>query len=506
MTRAAGTPSTRSAYRLALFCISILVAGAAGCRAQPAPPHRPSDGAFAPAQSRSLRSFGAVGGGQANDTAAIQRALQRSEDFCLDGEGRTYKVIGTLRAEHDLCLRNTTLVQAIPPVDTSPYVVGNCPVTTDTSAVVDCGDPAIGAAQLQRLNQWLSVRTLFIRRDGLDIRLRVNLDHVKIDRGRSPEQGSRTDSAGIWIQNASRIDLKSVEITGNGKGYGLFVNRANDIRVDGLWIHDLVWAPYRGDAPLTVSRASRIGWNSVPVREFREAGLGGKQSKFYGVRVQEQLTCAAFSEVAAVRIHNVRISRCMAQFDGGPLPWQADGLDISRSSTDVTIDGATIDSTWEGMDIVGNGSGVKKLAISNATVTNSFGFGLKLGRDVEGARLSNIRIDRAGVAGVVLYGGVSDLSISHARIDNVGWLSGLGGRKLAPWPPGNRSGIRLDGKAGGASGAPANVLVDDVVIGADAGPAHYDFGILNTGGTAIRLRGFHANGYGHSAASGVEIH
>lgn len=484
--------------------MSILV-GAAGCRAQPAPPQAAADAAFAPAQSRSLRSFGAVTGGQADDTAAIQRALQASESFCLDGEGRNYKVIGTLRAEHDLCLRNTTLVQAMPPVDTSRYLVGDCPVTTDASVVVDCGDPAIPAVQLQPLNRWLSVRTLFIRPADPDGRLRVNLDHVKVDRGARPEQGSRTDSAGIWIQDASRIDLKSVEITGNGKGYGLFVNRAKEVRVDGLWVHDLVWAPYRGDAPLTVSRASRIGWNSVPLREFREAGRGAKQSKFYGVRVQEQLTCAAFSEVTVVRIRNVRISRCMAQFDGGALPWQADGLDISRSSISIAIDGATIDSTWEGMDIVGNGAGVKRLILSNVAVTNSFAFGLKLGRDVGGARLSNVRIDRAGIAGIVLYGGVSDLSISHARIDNIGWLSAPGGGRLAPWPAGNRSGIRLDGQARGANGAPSNILIDDVVVGADVGSPRYDFGILNTGGTAVRLRAFRANGYGHSVASGVEI-
>jgi hypothetical protein len=497
----------RAGKRIVLAWVFAAVA-AAGCRAQTAPPQRSAIDAFAPSTARTLRSFGAAGDDRRDDTAAIGRALSHSSEFCLDGEGRSYRVSGTLEVKKDICLRNATLVQSLPPFDTSAYIVAKCPVTPDPDAVIDCGDPVVPAEQLSRLRQSLAVRTLLIRPADPKDRIRVNFDHVKVDRGRYPEGGSRTDSAGIWIQDAERVDLNSVEITGYGKGHGLFVNRSDRVNVNNLWIHDLVWAPYPGDAPLTVSRVSKIGWNTVPIHEFRAAGRDGvKVSKFYGVRIQEQVTCALFSDVHHVQIRNARISRCMARFDSGDLPWQADGLDISRSSSDVRVDGATIDSTWEAMDVVANGNGVTDLVISNVAATNSFAFGLKLGKHLRRARLSDVRVSKAGIAGVVVYGPVTDLSISGAKVSDVGWIVGSDGKSFAPWPAGNRAGFRIDGHAGGPSaGVPRNIEIDDATVTGGAVARGYEFGILNTGGTGIQVRNFRATGFSKRRTFGVDPH
>lgn len=476
---------------------------AGGCRAQP-PERSVGAGGFAPSQTQSLREFGAVGDGRTDDTAALKRALSKADQYCLDGEGRTYRVIGTLRVQSDLCLRNVTIVQSIAPFDTRPFITRSCPLETDPSAVVDCGDPTVPLPAMAQLGNSLGVRTLFIRSDqGAPIR--VTLDHVKVVRGEYPEGGSRTDSAGIWIQGAAAADLRNVEVTGAGKGYGLIVLRSRNVNADNLWVHDIVWAPYAGDAPLSRDRVAALGWNSVPIHEFRQAGKGVQASKFYGVRVQEQVTCAVFSEVHDVTLRSPRISHCMARFQDGDLPWQADGLDISQSSSNVTVDAPVIDSTWEGMDIVGNGSGVEGLVISNPRISNSFGFGLKVGHQVRDAKIVNPQITNAGIAGIILYGAVSGASVSGATISGVGDLS-ANGRTFVPWPKEAHAGIRIQDGPGAGSGtraAPQNVTINDVNI--RGGSSAYDFGLLNTGGSDVHVRGLRASGFRKAAAAGVSV-
>lgn len=463
---------------------------AAGCRAQPAVQQGSVAAPFAPAETRTLKGFGAVGDGVTDDTAAIARALADSDRYCLNGEGRSYHVTGTLRVAKNFCLRNAALVQTAVPVDTTPYIVRTCPAVQDPSAIVDCKDPAIPPDEVTRLWDSLSIRTLLIRPGG-DHPIRVNLDRVKVDRGPHPEQGSRSDSAGIWIDGAERVDFRDVEITGNGKGHGLFITNARNVTLTNLWVHDLVWAPYPGDKALSQSRVADVGWNSVPIHEFREQRPGGVAvAKFYGVRIQEQLTCVSLSNVSQVKIENARIERCMARFETGDLPWQADGLNIGRSSSDVTINGAMIDATWEGVDVAAGGEGVDRLQINDLAVSNSFSFGLKMGYQLRNARVSRLNVDGAGLAGVVVYGPVRDVRISRASIQNVGTLRGSRG-SYSPWPPGNRAGIRIDGTAGST---PEDVVVEDTVV--SGRPTEFEFGILNTGGERIQLVRFKAEGVG----------
>jgi len=491
--------------RLGAFAgiLMFLLAGS-GCHAQA--PAASGREIFPPAQTRELREFGAVGDGRADDTAAVQRAFANSDRYCLDGGSRTYRVTGTLKIEKNVCLRNITLVQSLAPFDTRPYVRASCPVTTDPNAVVDCGDPALRTKDLEALKVSLSVRTLLIRPGSDSATVRVLLDHVKVDRGHYPELGSRTDSAGIWLQGASGADLRNVEITGYGKGYGLIVLRSRDVAVDRLWIHDLLWAPYSGDTPLVRAQVAAIGWNTIPIHEFRKAGEDGVAvGKFYGVRVQEQLTCALFSEVHNVTIRNARISHCMAKFVDGNLPWQADGLDISHPSSDIVVDSPVIDSTWEGMDVLSKGGDIVGLQIRSPKVSNSFGFGLKLGNQLRDPSITGATITNAGIAGIVIYGGVEGASIKGATITGVGVIS-AGGRTFVPWPEMAHSGIRIDDGPSGTGNqraVPRNVDIQDVDVSNGAGVRGY--AILSRVGTLARVRGLRASGFsGPSTYGAVE--
>lgn len=494
--------SSAMRHLLVIGALLLCAQMASGCRAEGPRFHRARPTIFAPDQTRRLREFGAIGDGRADDTVALKRALSSADQYCLDGEGRTYRVAGTLRVQSSLCLRNVSIIQSLVPFDTRPFITHSCPVEVNASTVSDCGDPEVPASAMTQLGNSLGVRTLFIRSENSSP-IRVLLDHVKVVRGLYPEGGSRTDSAGIWLEGAAAATLRNVEVTGDGKGYGLIVLRSRNVTADNLWVHDIVWAPYAGDLPLTRDRVAAIGWNSVPIHEFRQAGRGGTAgSKFYGVRVQEQVTCALFSEVQNVTIRNPRISHCMARFEDGDLPWQADGLDISQSSSNVEVDAPVIDSTWEGMDVVGNGSGITGLAINNPRVSNSFGFGLKLGRQVRNARIVNPTITNAGIAGIVLYGSVSGASISGAVISGVGNLSS-NGRTFTPWQKEAHTGIRIqEGPSGVGSGraSPQDVTIDDANV---AGASSYDFGLLSTGGSDVRVHRFRATGFKKAAAQGV---
>lgn len=491
--------------RLLVFAAISTGLATSGCRGQAAPGASTSIAPFAPPDTMRLRDLGAFGDGSTDDTAALQRALASSDRYCLNGEGRTYRVSGTLRVDKDLCLRNVVLAQSFPPVDTAAYITHACRQTFDTSAVIDCGDPPIPAGVLTRLRQSLSLRTLLIRPAEGSSGIRVTLDHVRVDRGPNTDSGSRADSAGIWLQGADRADLSSVEITGGGKGYGLMVLQSRNVTVDNLSIHDLVWSPYRGERPLTQARVAAAGWNSLPIHEFREAGQDGvRTSKFYGVRVQEQITCADFSQVQNLVIRNPHVLRCMARLADGEIPWQADGLDIAQASSNVTVDGAVIDSTWDGMDIVANDGGLDGLTISNVRASNSFSYGLKLGYRLRNARIANAVITNSGIAGIVIYGPVAGITVFDAQISGVGLLA-ANGRTFVPWPALPHAGIRIDEGSRGTQAAgltPRDVTIDGVTI-SNPSAVRYDFGLLNTGGSNIRVRRFHSVGFSKAQMSGA---
>lgn len=439
-----------------------------------------------PASLRTLQEFGARGDGITDDTAALRQALTQSDQFCFDGEGQTYSVSGTLRATKNLCLVNMRLVQHQPAYDTSEMIRGDCPPITDPAAIVSCGDPVISGDPPADLLAYLNIRTLLVRPEGDDDSLSVFMNKVVIDKGSDQRSGSRTDAAGIWIDRASSIALTDVEITGGGKGFGLFISASTNVVLTRLNVHDLAWAPYAGDTDLTMKGVSARGWNTFPIREFRFAGRNGvTQSGFKGVRVQEQISCVAIVHSSFIVLRDTTVERCGAEFAEGFLPWQADGITVRDTTTELTIEGDTrVASTWEGLDLIGGAGGIGKVNIRGATISDSFSFGVKWGYKVIDTVLEDTTINNAGLAGVVLYGPVRSAVVRDVRISGIGAVNSPTGT-FSPWND-NKAGLLIARGAipGTEKLYPEDVEIDGVTV---TGGPDCDWAYLNEGGSGIRM-------------------
>lgn len=466
-------PSSPRLRRALHACAAVaLVALSSGCSAARESP------------TLTLVQFGAVGDDRADDTAALQKALAASNGRCLDGEGRNYRVRGTLRAAGDLCLVNTRLRQDVERFDTRPLIRGTCPAVRSADAIASCADPELSRGAPDALKAYLSTRTLLIRPEADAPHISVVLRNVRIDRGDDPSSGARSEAAGIWIGYARSIVLEDVEITGAGKGFGLMIVDAENVSANRLNIHDLVWAPYVGDAELTIPGVKAQGWNTAPIREFRFAGQQGVAADgFFGVRVQEQLSCVMIVRSADVTLRESRIDGCRARFAEGDLPWQADGIGIGESTRRVSIAGVAISDTWEGIDVVGGGSGVSDVTIDRARIDNSFGYGVKGGYALSKVTLSNSRLSNSGLAGVVLYGPVAGATVSRTTVDGVGTVR-LGKDMVQPWQQ-ERAGVLVEegSSAQTATSFPTEVTLDRVIV---KGGAACRYGLLNA--TPARLR------------------
>lgn len=460
---------------LRLAALSLALQWPAACAAQ---------GDAAGKRSLTLASFGAVGDDRADDTRALQKAFSAAAGQCLDGEGRTYRVRGTLRAQTDFCLVNADLRQDVEPFETKAWISGDCPVEADPSKVATCGDPAMPAALPAGLDAYLNTRTLLIRPDEGQGAIRVELRNVRVDRGTQAASGSRSDAAGMWIGNAAGVVLDDVEVTGGGKGFGLIIVNSSDITAKDVWLHDLVWQPYAGDAPLALETVRKTGWNTVPIREYRTAGdQNAPHTGFHGVRVQEQLSCLMIVGSKNIVFEGLRIEGCLARFNEGDVPWQADGIGIGQSSSNIRIVKSRIADTWEAIDIVGGGDGVSNVSISQTAVVNTFGYGVKVGVRSHDITLDDSTISRTGLAGVVIYGKVRDMAVRRVRIAEVGSVF-YGGALRRPWEQ-ERAGVLIaKGNSGGpASDDPAGIMLDAITV---KGGRDCRFGVLNQAQLALQ--------------------
>lgn len=435
----------------------------------------------------SLKKFGAVGDNSTDDTAALQLAFTSAKGRCLDGGGQTYRVRGTLRAADDFCLTNTRLRQDVEPFDTTAMIRGVCPPETDPSVVKSCGDPPILPGVSHKLSSYLSTRTLLIRPEASQAPIAVTLRKVSVDRGNDPSSGSRSDAAGIWIGKAKKVDLEDVEVTGAGKGFGLIIVESNNIRANRLWLHDMVWAPYTGDTTLTFEGVRAHGWNAAPIREFRQKGQDKvKADGFYGMRVQEQLTCIMILNSHDIILTKTRVKGCLARFSEGDIPWQADGIAVGQSTSNIRMFETTISDTWEAIDIVGSGTGVSSVTIDNARITNSFGYGIKWGHSLEDAKLTNSTISLSGLAGVVIYGSVKTALLRNVEIDKVGTIR-LGKTMHRAWLQ-ERAGVLIE-PGSSPERYPIGVSLNEVFVN---GGENCRFGLLALSPTRLPTDGVRA--------------
>ena len=303
-----------------------------------------------------LRSLGAVGDGKTDDRSAIEAALNGAKGAPVDGEGLTYAVWGNIEVTTGIDFRNATLVQTMEPPKTASYIPsvrGGGTLTVDPPdafrktvkelpylradgvGTYDV-DPVLGPEDLAAVMPGIALRTLSIRGSD-DNHVPVRLENIKIDRGRHPSSGGRSDSFGLSIERASPVEAIDIEITGDGKGKGLSIHKCNNVRLARLNIHDMNWAPYEGDNIFEILTAESVrddfGWNNFPIYEYRAS-----MKRFVRVRIQEQLVGLWVSNTEDVKVIDSKIDRLQAAIGGELYPLQADGMTVNRVKNSVVRD------------------------------------------------------------------------------------------------------------------------------------------------------------------------
>lgn len=364
------------------------------------------------AEGLTLRSLGAKGDGVTDDTAAIVQALTANAGKSIDGEGLTYAVKGSVRLGVDVDLRNATIKQTAGSFDTAKYIrsaetrerplvepadafikmAGSWPILTAAGVATYPEDPVVPEPDLTAIREMLNVRTLFIQGEGRPVA--VKLENVKILRGDHADAGMHSNAAGLYLVNVEPLILNKVEISGNGKGAGLFVTNARKVRMDGVHVHDILWAPYQGDVAPTLAMLEETGWNGMPIYDFDE-----KEGRFIRVRIQEQTNGIVLSNAEDVEIVNCRVERIGAMVEGKFYPWQADGFTMGAVKNLVMRD-CTISDVWEGIDLTGQG--VDGFVQENITISDTFAFGFKYAHPQKNGKVVNCVSTRAGLAGYTI--------------------------------------------------------------------------------------------------------
>jgi len=382
---------------------------------------------LAEAPVQTLAAFGAIGDGTTDDTKALVAAFNSGGAVCLDGETKTYRVDGTLRARAGLCLRNAVLRQTAEPVDTRPFIRSArrpAEALSATDAVLYPEDRGlVSPADHERLMRIRSLRTILVTADG---RYEVVLENVKVDRGAHATLGSASEAAGIFVVGATSAVLRHVEVTGQGRGNGIAIVDSRNVRLDAVNVHDLVWALEPVDQGYTLDEMqTKYRWNSVPIYVYSP-----KDRQFAQVRSQEQTNGIVVSRSENVAITNSAIDGVLFETDGHLIPWQGDGITVGRS-TCVGIAKTRIARTWEGIDLTGQF--VTGFRLRDLVVDDSFAFGLKLVHAATDGAIERVRVARSGFAGIVIAGTSSDVVIAEADVTETGILHIDGGATLAPW-------------------------------------------------------------------------
>lgn len=420
-----------------------------------------------------------------DDTSALTRAIAQAGGQCLDGQGKTYLVSGTIEVRGDVCLRNFRLLQGPEAAtDTSPYIRGQCPDGARAEDRLDCGDRQASGSAANKLASYAYRRILHVS-PASGISPKVTLQTVQFDRGDDASAGSRSDSAALWIDGAREVQLIDVEITGAGKGYGLLLSNSRNVRTTRLHVHDLVWAPYPGDRPLFWSEIRDNGWNSPTIRELSVESR--ELVRFYGTRIQEQLTCVGVFGSHDIVMEDTQIRNCHARIDGRSLPWQADGLVIGSGSHDIRIMGdSRISGTWEAIDLVGTGQGTGNIVIDGMAVSDTFAIGIKIGHTIDNVAITNTFIDGAGLAGMMIYGRASRVRAEDVVVSNIGNDRDDAAR-FRQWPD-PKAAIRIDGDG---QSNPEDVAIGPVTV---SGGRSCNAAIWQRSASAPRITGLRSTG------------
>lgn len=441
---------------------------------------------FGASAAVTLRSLGAAGDGQTDDRAALEAALNQQTGQEIDGEGLTYAVRGTVCIRTGLKLRNLTLQQTAESFDTSPFILSSgsteVPQVTPPEALtrmvdglpwlrhdgiaVYPEDPVVTGADREALRRMLNTRTLFVL--GTEEKpVPVQLENVKVLRGNRADAGMHSNSAGLFLVHASPLILKNVEISGSGKGSGLIIDQCRQVKLDRVHIHDILWAPYRGDVDFGEAALSKFGWNNSPIYDFSESSGG----RFIRVRVQEQVTGLTLNRSEDVEIIRCRIERIGTTVEGRFLPWQADGMTVSAVRGLVMRD-CDFSQCWEGIDFTGRG--VDGFLQEDIRIRDTFAYGFKYAHPQKNGRVVRCLSERAGYRAFTIGSEAENI----AFVACIARETGVDSRWRVPGRP-------INGIAGFELGfdgdhSPRNITLSDCLAENRAFPNQMDFGFTTS--------------------------
>lgn len=371
---------------------------------------------LAESKAITLRSVGAAGDGRTDDRAVIEAALVKANGAPVDGEGATYRVHGNIELKCDLNLRNATFVQTMEPVDITKFIpsaqgkgklnvepesalramVGKLPLMLASGLAWYSDDPELSAADQQAVLPSVYVRTIAAT-GTKDKPVSVHLEKVKVLRGNHPETGSY-EAGGIILDFASPVVLTDVEVTGDGKGWGINITNSANIKLTRLNIHDMIWAPYPGDNIFTTTSLKSIkedfGWNNFPIYQYRAA-----RKRFVRVRIQEQLAGLQIRDCRDVEFLDSKVAKLQTKIGDRLYSLQADGVTVANVAN-IHVKNCHFSEVWEGIDFTANSG--SDFLYEDCTATDTFTFGFKLAHPKQNGKMVNCTSYRAGNAGFVL--------------------------------------------------------------------------------------------------------
>jgi acyl-CoA thioesterase-1 len=442
-----------------------------------------------PAKTVTLRSLGAVGNGKTDDRVAIEQALNNARGATVDGEGLTYAVQGNIEVRTDVDFRNAKLIQTLVPADTTKFLpsaqgqgtivvsppeamrkmVKGLPVMLPTGVGTYAADPMPTDEDLKTLLPGIVLRTLCISGDQ-DKSVGVRLENIRIDRGSFPQSGGRNDGKGLMIKYGSPVELRDVEVTGDGKGTGLAISNCRQVRIERVNIHDMCWAPYAGDDVLERLTAAEVRddfrWNNFPIYEYRAA-----LKRFVRVRIQEQVAGMFIENTEDVVIADSKVERLQTKIGDKLYPLQCDGMTINKVKG-LVIRNCRITKVWEGIDFTGAAG--RDFVYENCVTSDTLGYGFKLAHPKQNGKLINCTAVDGGQTGFVFGGEVENVVLSGCRALETGangyWVNGEG-KRMKPL-----SGFLIE-SIGDTNPFPRQIHIEHCAAINTAHPGAMDFGL-----------------------------